>query len=54
MHLLSAPSRFQFADTVASARPDHWFKSVFMLPGLVVGLLFVPTVRHDLLLATLE
>jgi decaprenyl-phosphate phosphoribosyltransferase len=53
MHLLSAPSRIQFADMVAIARPDHWFKNVFMLPGLVVGLLFVPTVRHDLLLASL-
>jgi 4-hydroxybenzoate polyprenyltransferase len=53
MHLISAPSRVQFADMVAIARPDHWFKNVFMLPGLVVGLLFVPSVRHDLVLAAI-
>lgn len=29
---------------VAIARPDHWFKNVFVLPGIVVALGSVPTV----------
>lgn len=46
-------TRAKFADMVAIARPDHWFKNVFMIPGLVIGLLFVPGVRPDLVFAVL-
>ena len=27
---------------IAIARPDHWFKNIFMLPGMVLGLYFYP------------
>ena len=43
-------TRAKFADMVAIARSDHWFKNIFMVPGLVIGLLFVPGVRQDLVL----
>jgi decaprenyl-phosphate phosphoribosyltransferase len=29
------------------ARPDHWFKNVFMLPGIVMGLYYNGFVLHD-------
>jgi decaprenyl-phosphate phosphoribosyltransferase len=48
MHAFMTAARTRFADMVAVARPDHWFKNVFVVPGLVIGLLFVPTVRQDL------
>ena len=53
MHPAMAATQTKFADMVAIARPDHWFKNVFMIPGLVIGLLFVPAVRPDLVLAVL-
>lgn len=34
---------FRFRDYVALARPDHWFKNVFMLPGTLVALVLVPS-----------
>ncbi len=27
---------------IAIARPDHWFKNIFMLPGIALGLYFYP------------
>ena len=27
---------------IAIARPDHWFKNIFMLPGIVLGVYFHP------------
>lgn len=27
---------------IAIARPDHWFKNIFMLPGMVLGIYFFP------------
>lgn len=53
MHALMTAVRLPFAEMVAIARPDHWFKNVFMIPGLVIGLLFVPVVRPDLAVAIL-
>ena len=35
-----APGRAQLGDLVAIARPDHWFKNVFMLPGAALALIF--------------
>jgi hypothetical protein len=29
-------------DYVAIARPDNWFKNVFMLPGVFLGILAAP------------
>ena len=29
-------------DLIAMARPDHWFKNVFMLPGLALALILSP------------
>jgi decaprenyl-phosphate phosphoribosyltransferase len=30
------------------ARPDHWFKNVFMLPGIVLVVFFSPTFARDI------
>ena len=27
---------------IAIARIDHWFKNIFMLPGIVAAILFAP------------
>lgn len=32
-----------FLDYVAIARPDHWFKNVFMVPGMILAFVFFPT-----------
>ena len=41
-----------FKNYIAIARPDHWFKNIFMLPGMAVALVLEP--RHDFhFLATL-
>jgi len=37
--LRGAPGRTQLADLVAIARPDHWFKNIFMLPGAALALI---------------
>lgn len=39
----AAPSGFPLRDYIAIARPDHWTKNFFMLPGLFLALLFTPT-----------
>jgi 4-hydroxybenzoate polyprenyltransferase len=31
-------------DLVAMARPDHWFKNIFMLPGLALALILSPDI----------
>jgi 4-hydroxybenzoate polyprenyltransferase len=36
--LSGAPGRTALADLVAIARPDHWLKNVFMLPGAALAL----------------
>jgi decaprenyl-phosphate phosphoribosyltransferase len=38
LQTFSAPSRQRLSDYVALARPDHWFKNVFMLPGVALAL----------------
>ncbi|WP_322415254.1 UbiA family prenyltransferase [Mesorhizobium huakuii] len=53
MHAFITAVRIPLADMVAIARPDHWFKNVFMIPGLVIGVLFVPAVRPDIASAVL-
>ena len=35
----SSPDKASFADYVAIARPDHWVKNIFMLPGAALALL---------------
>lgn len=35
----SSPDKATFADYVAIARPDHWVKNIFMLPGAALALL---------------
>jgi decaprenyl-phosphate phosphoribosyltransferase len=37
--LSAAPGRTLLADLVAIARPDHWFKNIFMLPGAALALI---------------
>lgn len=32
---------------VQIARPDHWFKNIFLLPGMCLGLLFVKSVPSN-------
>jgi 4-hydroxybenzoate polyprenyltransferase len=46
-----ARGRTSLADLVAIARPDHWFKNVFMLPGAALALIltddaFAPVLVH--------
>ncbi|MEI9425138.1 UbiA family prenyltransferase [Mesorhizobium sp. Cs1299R1N1] len=53
MQALKTAVRIPLADLVAIARPDHWFKNVFMIPGLAIGLLSVPEARPDLAFAIL-
>jgi len=38
LNIAAAPTRQRFADYVALARPDHWFKNIFMLPGVALAL----------------
>jgi len=38
LNIATAPSRQRLANYVALARPDHWFKNVFMLPGVALAL----------------
>jgi 4-hydroxybenzoate polyprenyltransferase len=38
LHVVTAPSRQRLSDYVALARPDHWFKNIFMLPGVALAL----------------
>ena len=38
-------------DYVAIARPDHWFKNVFMVPGIVFALVLQPQLDLGLLVA---
>jgi UbiA prenyltransferase family len=40
----------RFADCVAIARPDHWFKNIFMLPGAALGFVLTGGVRSPALL----
>jgi decaprenyl-phosphate phosphoribosyltransferase len=35
---------------LAIARPSHWFKNIFVLPGLVFGLLVLGHVPHDIVI----
>lgn len=42
------PAAAGWRDYVAIARPDHWFKNVFVLPGIAFGLILQP--RLDLAL----
>jgi decaprenyl-phosphate phosphoribosyltransferase len=39
-------------DYVRIARVDHWFKNIFMLPGIALALLFRPVPAADVLLPT--
>jgi 4-hydroxybenzoate polyprenyltransferase len=51
---LAGPGRaFALADCVAIARPEHWFKNIFMLPGAALALLLsgAPLARSLLMLA---
>ena len=32
----------KIADYIRLARPDHWFKNIFLLPGVIVALFFSP------------
>jgi len=45
---LSAPSALK--DHLALARPDHWFKNVFMLPGMALALLLARSASSSLVL----
>jgi decaprenyl-phosphate phosphoribosyltransferase len=52
--LSGARGRTPLADLVAIARPDHWFKNVFMLPGAALALIltdeaFAPEIVHLIL-----
>ena len=38
LHAFTTPSRQRLSDYVALARPDHWFKNIFMLPGVALAL----------------
>jgi decaprenyl-phosphate phosphoribosyltransferase len=37
--LSDAPGRTSLADLLAIARPEHWFKNIFMLPGAALALI---------------
>ncbi len=41
-HISSAP-KATFGDYLRIARPDHWFKNIFMLPGVVLALIMSHT-----------
>src|SRR5262245_29865224 len=38
----AAPSRATWRGHLSIARADHWFKNVFVLPGIVVALTTIP------------
>ena len=40
----SAPDTFDFASYIAIARPDHWFKNVFMLLGVLLAFFMEPDI----------
>jgi 4-hydroxybenzoate polyprenyltransferase len=44
-----ASPRFDLSAHVAIARPDHWFKNVFALPGIAVAVTTVPDVDARLI-----
>src|SRR5690606_29690985 len=45
-----AVSQGTFQDYIQIARPDHWFKNIFMIPGMVFALMyFQPTFELSLL-----
>ena len=35
--------RFALKPYVQMARPDHWFKNIFVLPGAVLAVFFQPS-----------
>lgn len=37
---LSKPATAGLRDYVSIARPDHWFKNIFMIPGMVMAFMF--------------
>ncbi|MGH6905707.1 MAG: UbiA family prenyltransferase [Geminicoccaceae bacterium] len=41
------------ADYIAIARPDHWIKHIFVLPGIVLAWVLVPEWASDLSLTTI-
>jgi len=49
----AASQRATVHDYLRIARIDHWFKNVFMLPGIALALLFRPVPAADVLLPTL-
>ena len=44
------PIGARFADLVAIARPDHWFKNIFMLPGAALAFVLTGSVSTPALL----
>ena len=46
----SQPAFSTLKDHLALARPDHWFKNVFMLPGVALGLVLSHPVSPSILL----
>jgi len=45
------PAGFPLADYVRIARPDHWFKNIFMLPGIALAWVLTHSTSPHLLLA---
>ena len=39
-------------DYISIARPDHWIKNIFVLPGVISGLLFLRRFHSQLFLLT--
>lgn len=40
-------ARPRWLDYLAIARPDHWFKNVFIVPGLLLARFFVPAAERQ-------
>lgn len=50
----SGPSRSWIQDCISIARPDHWFKNVFMLPGAALAIILSDNYSWEAVLALLR
>ena len=37
---VAKPVTANFSDYISIARPDHWFKNIFMIPGMIMAFMY--------------